>query len=648
MSDASFTPSSDEAQASTLARDLNQLNAVRSAEGLSQFQTYQELHQWSVSEPEAFWRWALEALELDFEGDPTTVIAADTGQIGGRFFPELKLNFTDNLLKHGEPDAPAIIALSEARGLTTRSYKQLSDEVDALAYYLQAIGIQPGDRVAGLISNSPEAVISLLACAAIGAVFTSASPEFGMEALEARFGQVEPRVIIACNGYAYGGKTHDSRIKVNNLLKTIPSIEHIILYEESPELDLELYVEIPAVTFDAATSCAPDETFIRPKLPFNHPLYILYSSGTTGKPKCLVHGSGGTLLQHAKEHRWHNDLKKGDKLFYIATCGWMTWNWLISGLQTGATICLHDGAPLPKTLTQFAKEKDITHFGASPVFYARALRDEVLGELSDTRAILSTGAPLHRKQAEAMQSLLPRTRIQSICGGTDIISCFLTGNPLESIYSGQIQGPGLGMAVQIPDGSEPTGFELKCRIPFPSMPVSLWNDPDDTLYRSTYFADDDTLWTQGDWCIAHPHPDQSSGIEVVGRIDGTLNPNGIRFGPSDIYAAVADISGLEDTLAVVNRKDGIESFLLLIQVDDASEDNKHKLIDELYSAIATQLSPKHKPSKVVFIDELPRTLSGKKVETLVGRALVEGSKVDTSSLKNPDAFDALIERIASA
>ena len=646
VADASYIPSSSDIESSTLSQAMASLNQARGKNGHPPLVNYQGLQEWSVNEPEAFWRWALETLGLEYEGDATTVIQAPGDKVGGRFFPDVSLNFTDNLLEHGEADQPAIVALSEARGLTIRTYKQLSDEVDALAYYLQAIGIQPGDRVAGLTSNSPEAVSSLLACAAIGAVYTSASPEFGMEALEARFGQVEPKVIIACNGYAYNGKTYDSRIKVNNLLKTIPSIEHIILYEESPELDLELYVEIPAVTFDAATSCAPDETFIRPKLPFNHPLYILYSSGTTGKPKCLVHGTGGTLLQHAKEHRWQGNLKQGDKLFYLATCGWMTWNWLISGLQAGATICLYDGAPVPSTLCDFAKEHGITHFGASPGFFAKAQADNVIENLASVGTLYSTGAPLHRHTALELHKALPNTRVQSICGGTDIVSCFLAGNPLEPIYAGEIQGPGLGMGLILPDGDEPTGFELICKTPFPSMPISLWNDENDELYQSTYL-DEDGHWHQGDWCILHPHPGQSSGIEVVGRIDGTLNPRGIRFGAADIYAAIEDIPGLSDALAVANRQSDEETFLLLVQKSQDATQSETELTDQIREVITTKLSPKHKPSEVVFIDEIPRTLSGKKVETLVSRALLKGSSVDVTSLANPDAFQAILERLAS-
>ena len=646
VADASYSPSSSDIDSSTLSQAMATLNQARGKDGLPLLDTYQKLHEWSVNEPETFWRWALETLELDYEGDASTVISSAGDKIGGRFFPDVSLNFTDNLLKHGEPDQPAIIALSEARGLTVRTFKQLSDEVDALAYYLQAIGVQPGDRVAGLTSNSPEAVSSLLACAAIGAVYTSAAPEFGMEALEARFGQVEPKVIIACNGYAYNGKTYDSRIKVNNLLKTVPSIEHIILYEESPELDLELYVEIPAVTFDAATSCAPDETFIRPKLPFNHPLYILYSSGTTGKPKCLVHGSGGTLLQHAKEHRWQGNLKPGDKLFYSATCGWMTWNWLISGLQAGATICLHDGAPDPATLCNFAKEQGITHFGASPGFFSKALSQDTVAQLQSVGTLYSTGAPLHRAVAQELHKALPQTRVQSICGGTDIVSCFLAGNPLDSIYAGELQGPGLGMDVILPEASEPTGFELICTTPFPSMPISLWNDDNDELYRSTYL-DKESHWHQGDWCILHPHAGQSSGIEVVGRIDGTLNPRGIRFGPADIYAALESISDLSDSLAVANRRSGEEEFLLLAQKSENSTKSENEITGQILEALTTRLSPKHKPSEIVFIDEIPRTLSGKKVETLVSRALLKGASVDVTSLANPDAFQAILERLAS-
>ena len=646
MVDASFIPSSEAVESSRLFKALTDLNQTRASSGESSLATYQALHQWSVTQPEAFWRWALDALELEYEGNADQVVSTESDRIGGQFFPNLTLNFTDNLLKHGAPDQPAIIALSEGRGITTRTYKELSDEVDALAYYLHAIGIQPGDRVAGLTSNSPEAVISLLACAAIGAVYTSASPEFGMEALEARFGQVAPKVIIACNGYAYGGKTYDSRIKVNNLLKTIPSIEHIILYEESPELDLELYVEVPAVTFDAATSCAPDETFLRPKFPFNHPLYILYSSGTTGKPKCLVHGIGGTLLQHAKEHRWQGDLQTGDKVFYSATCGWMTWNWLISGLQAGATICLYDGAPNPSTLCNFAKEQSITHFGASPGFFDKARADGSLKALSQARTVYSTGAPLHQSLAKAIQDHLPTTRVQSICGGTDIVSCFLTGNPMEAIYAGEIQSAGLGMAIITPDSNASAGFTLTCKTPFPSMPIYLWGDDNDDLYKSTYLPNSDGIWHQGDWCVGYPHDTQSMGIQVIGRIDGTLNPNGIRFGPADVYAAIDSVTGIEDAVAISKRKGDTETFVLLVK-SSQEEPNQDQLTQELIQTISENLSPRHKPHNVMFIDEVPKTLSGKKVETLISKALIQGTPVDTSSLSNPGAFEAIIERLSA-
>ena len=648
MADASFIPSTESIESSRLFKALHALNALRASNDVAPLENYRDLYTWSVEAPEEFWRWALHSLELSYEGQEDPVIDVSATTLGARFFPNLKLNFTDNLLKHGAADQTAIIALSEARGLTTRTYKELSDEVDALAYYLHAIGIQPGDRVAGLTSNSPEAVVSLLACAAIGAVFTSASPEFGMDALEARFGQVEPRVIIACNGYAHGGKTYDSRIKVNNLLKVIPSIEHIILYEESPELDLELYVEIPAVTFDAATSCAPDATFEKPSFDFNHPLYILYSSGTTGKPKCLVHGTGGTLLQHAKEHRWHGDLRQHDKLFYIATCGWMTWNWLISGLQAGAAVCLYDGAPRPKVLWDFVNDQGITHFGASPGFFSNSIKRETIPDSPGSlRTLYSTGAPLHAELASKLQEQLPNVRVQSVCGGTDIVSCFLTGNPLEPIHPGQIQGAGLGMAVVAPPGEPEHGFALRCKTPFPSMPISLWNDASDELYRATYFPDGDDIWHQGDWCIGHSHENQSMGITVVGRIDGTLNPRGIRFGASDIYAVLSDIEALEDTLAIAKRSSDGEAFVLAVQRASGLTESDEAVIDTIQQAITDKLSPRHKPTHIIFIDEFPRTLSGKKVETLIGNAVNGTGDIDTSSLDKPDIFQTIVEAIQS-
>ncbi len=644
MADALFVPSNVSVESSTLFKALHDLNTEREARGEAALEGYQGLHRWSCDEPEAFWLWALDTLNIQTEGSLEPAITNEG--IGARFFPNATLNVVDNILAHGAPDATAIVALSESRGITSRTFKELSDEVDALAYYLQAIGIQPGDRVAGLTSNSPEAVTALLATAAIGAIYTSASPEFGLDALIARFGQVQPKVVIACNGYSYGGKLHDARSKVNNLLKVIPSIEHIILYEESPELDLELYVEIPAVTFDAATSCAPDATFERPLFPFNHPLYVLYSSGTSGAPKCLVHGVGGTLLQHAKEHRLHGDLRAGDKLFFIATSGWMTWNWLISGLQAGATVCLYDGAPNPEVLWNFARDQEITHFGGSPGFFQRSHQQSHIPDaLPHLRTLYSTGSTLTGDTMSALQAQLPEARIQSVCGGTDIISCFVLGNPLDPIFAGEIQCAGLGMDVQIQQSAETNGGELCCRTPFPSMPVELWGDPDGTLYRETYLPDGDDVWHQGDLIEQITHDQCGPGYHVVGRIDGTLNPRGIRFGPAEVYSALHGLDGIADTLTVSDNRDAQARFVICVQPDPECPKDESELQSTIIDALSTKLSPKHKPDRIIFVQSIPKTLSGKKVESLVSKALNPGAQIDTTSLQEPASFDALIEHL---
>ncbi len=618
---------------------------------------FDELHRWSVEHRSEFWEAVFRELEVIGErGDGPAVVQGDRmappSDGGARWFPGARLNFAENLLRTAGA-APAIIAWDERGHARDLSFDQLRDAVARVADGLRGLGVGPGDRVAGWLPNIPEAVIGMLATAAVGATWTSCSPDFGVEGIVDRFGQTEPLVLIFADGYRYGGKDHDCTARAIELLGRLPSVRAAVMVHHLGTDALPEGKEW--IRWDALGDPAAALQF--EPMPFDHPLYILYSSGTTGLPKCLVHGAGGTLLQHLKEHRLHVDLRPGERLFYFTTCGWMMWNWLVTALAGGSAIVLYDGAPMPaaepELLWRLAEEAGVAVFGTSAKYLALAEKAGLVPrrgrELPALRAVLSTGSPLAPESFDwAAATLGPGVQVASISGGTDIVSCFVLGNPLQPVHRGEIQGPGLGMAVSIlrEDGHlAPVGVpgELVCTAPFPSMPVAFWNDPDGARYRAAYFEHWPGVWRHGDWATRTT----DGGYVISGRSDATLNPGGVRIGTAEIYRQVEAIEEVLESLVIGQRVGSgatgdvrVVLFVRLrpgVTLDDA-------LRERIRSQVRRGASPHHVPRVILAVRDIPRTRSGKLSELAV-RDVVEGREVkNLGALANPEALAEFRDR----
>ncbi|MEE9607311.1 MAG: acetoacetate--CoA ligase [Myxococcota bacterium] len=605
---------------------------------------YSSLHRWSVEAPEQFWKslWSYAGVVADWDGG---VVVQDGQRMpGARWFPGARLNFAENLLRRRD-DTPALVFWGEERVRRSLSHAELRDQVARLSRTLRGWGVGPGDRVAGYLPNAPEAVIAMLAATSLGAVWSSCSPDFGVGGALDRFGQIEPRVLFAADGYFYNGRTHDSLERIAELRERLPSLERIAIVQytrERPAL-----ADIPgALTFaDALAASEPGEIEFA-RLPFDHPLYILYSSGTTGAPKCIVHGAGGTLVQHLKEHLLHVDVKPGDRLFYFTTCGWMMWNWLVSGLASGATLLLYDGSPFhpdPKVLFDFAEAERVNIFGTSAKFIdavAKAGLDPMRShDLSSLKTLLSTGSPLAPEGFDFVYTKIKRDLcLSSISGGTDIISCFVAGNPTGPVWRGEIQARGLGMKVDVFDenGQPLRGQkgELVCTAPFPSMPVAFWDDADGSKYRAAYFERFPGVWCHGDFAELTEH----DGMIIHGRSDAVLNAGGVRIGTAEIYREVEQIDEVLESLAIGQEWQDDTRIVLFVRLraglalDDA-------LIERIKARIRRRASPRHVPARVVQVADIPRTRSGKIVELAV-REVVHGRAVtNREALANPEALD---------
>ncbi|MEO5800991.1 MAG: acetoacetate--CoA ligase, partial [Gemmatimonadales bacterium] len=618
---------------------------------------FEAVHHWSIGEPADFWSavWQDSGVIADRRADGTqwdSVVhgidrmAPPDAHLGPTWFTGARLNYSENLLRH-EGTEPALIAWDERGRVGELSWDSLRSEVARTAAGLRALDVQPGDRVAGWLPNIPETIVAMLAAASIGAVWTSCSPDFGVDGVVDRFGQTGPVVLICCDGYGYGGKVHDSVGKLPSLLSKLPSVRHAVVIPYrggSPIPDDPRVISWEKLRADVA---APLH-FTR--LPFDHPLAVLYSSGTTGLPKCMVHGAGGTLLQHLKEHRLHGDLRAGERIFYFTTCGWMMWNWLVGALAAGATLVLYDGAPLPASdpgmLWRLAAAERVNVFGTSAKYLALAEKHELepgaAFDLASLRSILSTGSPLSPESFDWIaRAVNPAVRVASISGGTDIVSCFVLGNPLQPVHRGEIQGPGLGMAVAVFDelGREcPIGEagELVCTRPFPSMPVCFWNDPDGEQYRAAYFSTWPGVWRHGDWITRTP----SGGYVISGRSDATLNPGGVRIGTAEIYRQVEAIPEVLESVVIGQRipgaLDGDVRVVLFVKMRSGES-----LTPALEEAIRRQVrigaSPHHVPRVILEVFDIPRTRSGKLSELAV-RDTVEGRPVkNVGALANPEA-----------
>ena len=602
-----------------------------------------DLWEWSVDDIEGFWRFVFKDGVVATTPDRLEVLRHHERMPGALWFPGSTLNFAENLLRRRD-STPAIIFRGEDGTRRELSWGQLVDRVAALAASLEADGVGQGDRVAGYLPNAPEAVIGMLATASLGAVWSSCSPDFGISGVLDRFGQIEPKVLLTVDGYHYSGKRLDIHPKLEAIAGALPSLRRTVVYpflEASPDLG----GIANAVAFaDYLTSPAPPLTFTR--VPFDHPLYVLYSSGTTGKPKAIVHGVGGTLLQHLKEHKLHTDVRPGDRLFYFTTCGWMMWNWLVSGLASEATLVLFDGSPFhptPDILFDIAAEEGLDVLGTSAKYIdalKKAGREPAkTHDLTKLRAILSTGSPLVAESFEWVYGHVKSDlQLASISGGTDIVSCFVLGNPAGPVYAGEIQMRGLGMAVEIWDesGAPVRGQkgELVCTRPFPSMPVSFWNDPDGSRYRKSYFDRFPGIWCHGDYAELTEH----DGIIIHGRSDAILNPGGVRIGTAEIYRQVEQIEEVLESICVGQDWDGDVRVVLFVRLKEGVSLDK-TLEDRIKRQIRDNCTPRHVPARIVQVGDIPRTLSGKITELAV-RDVIHGRKVtNTEALANPAALD---------
>jgi acetoacetyl-CoA synthetase len=607
---------------------------------------WDRLHAWSVTQREEFWQSVWDQCGIVGTPGPAVLENGDA-MPGARFFPQATLNFAENLLAHarGDDDA-ALIFRSETGDARRMTWGTLREDVARAQQAFARFGVGPGDRVAAMMPNMPETIVAMLAAAGLGAVFSSCSPDFGVKGVLDRFGQIEPTVLIGCAAYAYGGKIHDTRPKMAEVAEGLPSLAGILVVPYMAEEETATHGIPDAIPWHEALDAeeAGDPTFL--PLPFSHPLYVLFSSGTTGAPKCIVHSAGGTLLQHAKEHRLHCGLTADDTLFYFSTCGWMMWNWLVSGLQAGATLVLFDGSPFhpgPEILFDVVAQQHVTHFGTSAKFIDainnEGLRPRDTHDLSALRMLMSTGSPLVPEGFDyVMDAIKPDLHLASISGGTDIVSCFVLGNPLKPVRRGEIQAAGLGMDTQVWDEGANRVIgdkgELVCARAFPAMPIGFWNDEDGTRYRAAYFERFPGVWHHGDFA----EETASGGFVIHGRSDATLNPGGVRIGTAEIYRQVEQLPEITEALVIGQEWEGdTRVVLFVVLAGDAVLD------DELTARIKKQIregaSPRHVPARIVPVADIPRTKSGKITELAV-RDVVHGRDVkNREALANPDALD---------
>ncbi len=606
------------------------------------FADYDAFHDWSVNNRADFWGAVWEHCGVVGERGERALVNGDQ-MLDARFFPDATLNFAENLLRHSGSD-DALVFRGEDKAQSRMSWDELRALVSRLQQAFKAAGIGKGDRVAAMMPNMPETIALMLAATSIGAIWSSCSPDFGEQGVLDRFGQIEPKLFIACDGYWYAGKLQDVSAKVRAVTAKLGVPSLIIPYAGDAEA-LAASVENGKTlsTFIAPFAEKPLE-FVR--LPFAHPLYILFSSGTTGVPKCIVHSAGGTLLQHLKEHRFHCGLREGEKLFYFTTCGWMMWNWLVSGLAIGATLCLFDGSPFHpdgNVLFDYAQDEQFAVFGTSAK-YIDAVRKGGFTpvsthDLSALRLMTSTGSPLSPEGFSFVyEGIKPDVQLASISGGTDIVSCFVLGNPLKPVWRGEIQGPGLGLAMDVwDDDGHPVRREkgeLVCTKAFPSMPVMFWNDPEGAKYKAAYFERFDNVWCHGDFAEWTEH----DGIIIHGRSDATLNPGGVRIGTAEIYNQVEQMEEIAEAICIGQDWEDDVRVILFVRLAAGQA-----LTDDLSKAIKTKIrtgaSPRHVPAKIVAVTDIPRTKSGKIVELAV-REVVHGRPVkNKEALANPEALD---------
>jgi len=608
---------------------------------------YAALYDWSVTSPAEFWEAVWRFCEIKAAAPYDGVLRDAARMPGAKWFEGAKLNFAANLLEH-QGQGTAIVFANERNERSQLTWPELRAQVASVAARLRALGVRRGDRIAAFIANRPEAVVAMLATASIGAVWSSCSPDFGVDAVLDRFGQIEPKVLFATDGYFYNGKSVDSLPTLRAVAARLRDLKAVVVVPyRSPDPDLS---SLPnAHLFDELLEQDAEPRY--EPVPFDAPLYILYSSGTTGAPKCIVHGVGGTLLQHRKEHVLHTDIRPGDVVFYFTTCGWMMWNWLVSALASRATLVLYDGAPLypdPDILWHLAEREGVHVFGTSAKYLSAleksGFEPRARHTLPALRSILSTGSPLAPASFDYVyRSIKADVQLASIAGGTDLISCFALGNPLKPVYRGELQCRGLGMKVEVftPDGRsvrEQKG-ELVCTAPFPSMPLGFWNDADGRRYHAAYFERFPNVWHHGDYAELTAH----DGVVIYGRSDAVLNPGGVRIGTAEIYRIVESFEEIAESIVVAQEWGDDTRIVLFVRLQPgASLDSA--LERRLRDAIKTRASPRHVPAKILAVADIPRTMNGKIVELAVREAIHGRPVGNLDALANPEALAYFVGR----
>jgi len=641
-----WTPSAERIEKANLTAFLR----FAHERGHSTGENFPALYRWSIEQPEEFWQavWDFCGIVASQRGEQVVV---DFDRVpGARWFPGARLNYAENLLRYRD-DHRALVFWNEAGFQRALTFAALHAAVAKVACAFKELGVKPGDRIAGIVPNMPEAVISLLAAASLGAIWSSCSPDFGTQGVVDRFSQIEPKLLVAADGYVYDRRRYGSLERLRAVLPQLPTVEHVIVIpylEQSPDL---AGIEHARLWSDLIDRPLPAD-FQFEQLPFDHPLYILYSSGTTGLPKCIVHKAGGILLQHQKEHVLHCDLRRDDVLFYFTTCGWMMWNWLVSGLAVGCTVVLFDGSPLSPSadvLFDMCDREGITVFGTSPRFLtgiAKLGREPKKShDLDSLRTMLSTGSPLNGDGFDYVYSHVKADLcLANISGGTDLCSCFALGNPLAPVYRGELQTRGLGMKVLVYDAEGRPVFqekgELVCAAPFPSVPLGFWRDPSGQAFSKAYFQRFPGVWHHGDFAEITEH----DGMIIYGRSDAVLNPGGVRIGTAEIYRQVEQIPEIMESIVVAQDWQGDVRVVLFVKLQEKctlDEPLKQQIKDQ----IRRNASPRHVPAKIVAVADIPRTRSGKIVELAVRDCIHGRRPKNIEALANPEAL-ALFEDLS--
>jgi len=636
-----WTPSQERVDASNMSAFMQRVNEDWSLD----IQDYDALHAFSVNEREKFWTTLRDFAGLKAQSWGERVLVDGNKMPGGKFFPDAKISFAENLLSKND-DTEALVFWGEDKVKRSLSWKSLNEEVSVFAQALRTQGVIKGDRVCAFMPNMPETIIAMLAVTSIGAIWSSTSPDFGSNGVLDRFGQIEPKVLVAVEGYHYNGKEHDCLEKITKIVDQLPTLETCVIVpytRNNPDIS---GVKNAVLLDDFVAAFEPKEIEFE-YVEFNHPLYIMFSSGTTGKPKCIVHGTGGTLFKQVSEHVLHCDNGEGSRVFYFTTCGWMMWNWLVAGLAAGSTLLLYDGSPFypdGNILFDFADAEKMTMFGTSAKYIDALnkadLKPKETHNLSSILSMTSTGSPLVAESFDYVyQGIKDDLHLASISGGTDILGCFVLGNPISPVYRGEIQAKALGMAVETfdDDGKSIVGDkgELVCTKAFPSMPVMFWNDPNNERYHSAYFDKYENIWCHGDFVSIDK---ETGGMVIYGRSDATLNPGGVRIGTAEIYRQVEALPEIQESIVIgQDWKDDVRVVLFVVMKDDNVLNEE--LIKTIKTKIRTGCTPRHVPAKIIPVKDIPRTKSGKITELAV-RDVVHGRDVkNKTALANPEALD---------